>query len=90
MRDGRGFGLDGFGPKRDQLSGGPTCDMDRRHGRCPHMAGRSLGLPLPNVHVSRPFSGNRVIDVIGIHSYFGEPLIYRDPISATSSSAPFA
>jgi hypothetical protein len=51
-------------------------DMDPRHGWCPHVLNREIGLPLHNVHASRLYSGNPVVDAIGINSYFGEPLIY--------------
>ncbi|MFB8777977.1 GAF domain-containing protein [Streptomyces broussonetiae] len=53
-------------------------DMDPLHGWCPHVALRKLGLPLHNVHASRLYSGNPVVDKIGINSYFGVPLLYPD------------
>jgi GAF domain-containing protein len=52
--------------------------MDPRHGWCPHVVNRKLALPLHDVHASRTYSGNPVVDAIGITSYYGEPLIYPD------------
>ncbi|MER5210953.1 GAF domain-containing protein [Streptomyces sp. NPDC002838] len=51
-------------------------DMDPQHGWCPHVVNRKLGLPLHDVHASRLYSGNPVVDAIGINAYYGEPLIY--------------
>lgn len=53
-------------------------DMDPRHGWCPHVVDRRLGLPLHDVHASRLYSGNPVVDAIGINAYYGEPLIHPD------------
>lgn len=53
-------------------------DMDIRHGWCPHVVKRRLGLPLHDVHANRLYSGNPVVDAIGINAYFGEPLIDPD------------
>ncbi len=53
-------------------------DMDSQHGWCPHVVNRKLGLPLHDVHASRLYSGNPVVDAIGITAYYGEPLIYPD------------
>jgi hypothetical protein len=49
--------------------------MDRRHGWCPAVVQRRRALPLHNVHAAPRFSGNPVVDAIGIQSYFGAPLI---------------
>ncbi|MDQ1031486.1 hypothetical protein QF035_009068 [Streptomyces umbrinus] len=59
-------------------SGLPIVDrsMDRVHGWCPHVVKRRRALPLPHVHASRLYSGNAVVDAIGITAYFGQPLIY--------------
>jgi hypothetical protein len=51
-------------------------DMSIRHGWCPHVVNRKLGLPLVDVHANRLYSGNEVVDAIGISAYIGEPLIY--------------
>ncbi|MFD8339869.1 GAF domain-containing protein [Streptomyces solisilvae] len=59
-------------------SGLPPVDrsMDIRHGWCPHVVKRKLGLPLHDVHASHRYSGNPVVDAIGINAYVGDPLIY--------------
>ncbi|MGP3946143.1 GAF domain-containing protein [Streptomyces sp. 6N106] len=59
-------------------SGLPPVDrtMDIRHGWCPHVVKRKMGLPLHNVHASHRYSGNFVVDAIGINAYIGDPLIY--------------
>jgi len=60
-------------------------EMDISHGWCPHVVSRKLGLPLHDVHASRLYSGNPVVDAIGINSYFGEPVTYpgTDVVIAT-------
>ncbi|MFC3352106.1 GAF domain-containing protein [Streptomyces echinoruber] len=65
-------------PPRD--SGHPIVGrtMSRRHGWCPEVVKRRRALPLHNVHASHRFSGNQVVDAVGIHSYFGAPLIHAD------------
>ncbi|MEV6028369.1 GAF domain-containing protein [Streptomyces sp. NPDC052036] len=59
-------------------SGYPAVDrtMSRDHGWCPEVIDRQKALPLPNVHAYHRFSSNRVVDAIGIQSYFGAPLIH--------------
>ncbi|MFJ3363583.1 GAF domain-containing protein [Streptomyces anthocyanicus] len=46
------------------------------HGWCPEVIARRNPLPLRNVHLSPRFSGNPVVDAVGIKSYFGAPLIH--------------
>lgn len=53
--------------------------MTRDHGYCPDVIGRTKALTLANVLDSPRFSGNPVVDEIGISSYVGAPL--RDPAS---------
>ncbi|WP_405908734.1 GAF domain-containing protein [Streptomyces sp. NBC_00828] len=51
--------------------------MSREHGWCPAVVKRKKGLPLDDVHASPRFSGNYIVDAIGIRSYFGVPLIHE-------------
>ncbi|MDK1345118.1 GAF domain-containing protein [Streptomyces sp. 378] len=50
--------------------------MSRDHGWCPEVIARKKALPLHDVHASPRFSGNAVVDAVGIRSYFGAPLIH--------------
>ncbi|ALO97293.1 GAF domain-containing protein [Streptomyces sp. NPDC001508] len=50
--------------------------MSRDHGWCPEVMARKKALPLHDVHASPRFSGNQVVDAVGIRSYFGAPLIH--------------
>ncbi|MGW4101799.1 GAF domain-containing protein [Streptomyces sp. NPDC004976] len=50
--------------------------MNRDHGWCPEVMARKKALPLHDVHASPRFSGNAVVDAVGIRSYFGAPLIH--------------
>ncbi|MGW3308296.1 GAF domain-containing protein [Streptomyces sp. NPDC001073] len=61
-------------------SGHITLDrtMDREHGLCPAVVRRRRALPLPDVHASPRFSGNYVVDAIGVRAYFGAPLIHEE------------
>ncbi|MEV6949235.1 GAF domain-containing protein [Streptomyces sp. NPDC051172] len=52
--------------------------MSRDHGWCPAVVKRKRALPLPDVHASPRFSGNAVVDAVGIRSYFGAPLIHAE------------
>ncbi|MFB7597607.1 GAF domain-containing protein [Streptomyces sp. NPDC056160] len=52
--------------------------MDRGHGYCPEVVDRKRALPLPDVHASPRFSGNHVVDAVGIRAYFGAPLIHDE------------
>ncbi|WP_031185892.1 GAF domain-containing protein [Streptomyces sp. NRRL F-5635] len=51
--------------------------MSRDHGWCPEVMARRKALPLHDVHASPRFSGNAVVDAVGIRSYFGAPLIHE-------------
>ncbi|TKT03677.1 GAF domain-containing protein [Streptomyces lasalocidi] len=50
--------------------------MSRNHGWCPEVMARKKALPLHDVHASPRFSGNAVVDAVGIRSYFGAPLVH--------------
>ncbi|MGW7095859.1 GAF domain-containing protein [Streptomyces sp. NPDC054874] len=52
--------------------------MSHDHGWCPAVVARKKALPLHDVHASPRFSGNHVVDAVGIRSYFGAPLIHHD------------
>ncbi|MGW0822533.1 GAF domain-containing protein [Streptomyces sp. NPDC002845] len=52
--------------------------LGREHGWCPEVVQRQKALPLYDVHASPRFSGNHVVDTIGIRSYFGAPLIHDE------------
>ncbi|MFD4479878.1 GAF domain-containing protein [Streptomyces sp. NPDC058471] len=54
--------------------------MSRDHGWCPEVVTRKKALPLHDVHASPRFSGNHVVDAVGIRSYFGSPLIHESGI----------
>ncbi|CAM5457206.1 hypothetical protein STENM327S_08154 [Streptomyces tendae] len=54
--------------------------MSRDHGWCPEVMARRKALPLYDVHASPRFSGNQVVDAIGIRSYFGAPLIHESGV----------
>ncbi|OKJ72296.1 GAF domain-containing protein [Streptomyces sp. CB02460] len=54
--------------------------MSREHGWCPEVMNRKRALPLPDVHASPRFSGNPVVDAVGIRSYFGAPLIHESGV----------
>ncbi|MET8714783.1 GAF domain-containing protein [Streptomyces sp. NPDC004735] len=51
--------------------------MSHDHGWCPEVVARKKALPLHDVHASPRFSGNHVVDAVGIRSYFGAPLIHE-------------
>ncbi|MET9761868.1 GAF domain-containing protein [Streptomyces sp. NPDC006372] len=70
------IGLHNPPPESGHLILGRT--MDREHGWCPAVVKRRKGLPLPDVHASPRFSGNAVVDAVGIRSYFGAPLIHAE------------
>ncbi|MEU4659496.1 GAF domain-containing protein [Streptomyces sp. NPDC023723] len=55
--------------------------MSLEHGWCPEVVSRQKALPLPDVHASPRFSGNHVVDAVGIRSYFGAPLIHSSGIT---------
>ncbi|MEU5239777.1 GAF domain-containing protein [Streptomyces lydicus] len=53
------------------------------HGFCPDVVDRRLALVLPNVHAHPRFSGNAVVDLIGINTYAGAPLLHGDTVLGT-------
>nr|WP_244452101.1 GAF domain-containing protein [Streptomyces seoulensis] len=59
-------------------AGHPVLDRSMRldHGWCPDVVRRKKSLPLHDVHAAPRFSGNPVVDAVGIRSYYGSPLIH--------------
>ncbi|MFJ6705667.1 MULTISPECIES: GAF domain-containing protein [unclassified Streptomyces] len=57
--------------------------MSLEHGWCPAVVQRKRALPLFDVHASPRFAGNLVVDMVGIRSYFGAPLIYEGVVLGT-------
>jgi GAF domain-containing protein len=49
--------------------------MDRQHGYCPHVLDRRKALVLDDVCAYPRFASNEVVDLIGIRTYLGAPLI---------------
>ncbi|MGW0670726.1 GAF domain-containing protein [Streptomyces sp. NPDC002746] len=52
-------------------------EMSLDDGYCPHVVTRRLALPLPDVCANPHFAGNRVVDVLGIRTYTGAPLVHE-------------
>ncbi|MGW2984116.1 GAF domain-containing protein [Streptomyces goshikiensis] len=50
--------------------------MSLAHGYCPEVVSRRRPLVLPDVFASPRFAGNPVVDLIGIRTYTGAPLIH--------------
>ncbi|MFI9830828.1 GAF domain-containing protein [Streptomyces sp. NPDC051913] len=57
--------------------------MSLNDGWCPAVVRRKKALPLWDVHASSLFSGNLVVDMVGIRSYFGAPLIVEGIVLGT-------
>lgn len=51
--------------------------MSREDGYCPAVVDRRRALVLPDVYASPRFAGNAVVDLIGIRTYAGAPLIHQ-------------
>ncbi|MFD5899400.1 MULTISPECIES: GAF domain-containing protein [unclassified Streptomyces] len=49
--------------------------MSRDHGYCPDVLNRRKALVLPDVYAYPRFASNEVVDLIGIRTYAGAPLI---------------
>jgi len=56
----------------------PGREMALDHGFCPHVVARRLALVLDDVYAYPRFSGNRVVDGLGVRAYAGVPLIDED------------
>lgn len=57
--------------------------MPLAHGYCPEVARRRNALVLPTVNVAPRFRSNPVVDLIGIRSYAGAPLIVAGVVLGT-------
>ncbi|MER8002113.1 GAF domain-containing protein [Streptomyces sp. NPDC095613] len=55
--------------------------MSRDHGYCPEVLTRRLPLVLPDVYANPRFASNAVVDLIGIRTYAGAPLITADGVA---------
>lgn len=58
-------------------------NMPLHHGFCPEVVQRKKALVLPDVFASPRFSGNAVVDLIGIRTYAGAPLLHGDTVLGT-------
>ncbi|MEU9744745.1 GAF domain-containing protein [Streptomyces niveus] len=57
--------------------------MPLDHGFCPEVVDRKKALVLPDVFSSPRFAGNTVVDLIGIRTYAGAPLLHGDTVLGT-------
>ncbi|MFI0219100.1 GAF domain-containing protein [Streptomyces lydicus] len=57
--------------------------MPLHHGFCPEVVERKKALVLPDVFSSPRFAGNTVVDLIGIRTYAGAPLLHGDTVLGT-------
>ncbi len=66
-------------------SGLPTVgrSMALGHGYCPEVVEKKKALVLPDVFASPRFAGNAVVDLIGIRTYAGAPLMHGDTVLGT-------
>ncbi|MCI3223344.1 GAF domain-containing protein [Streptomyces sp. NP-1717] len=65
------------GPGGPEAGGNPEVSriMSRDHGYCPDVLNRRKALVLPDVYAYPRFASNEVVDLIGIRTYAGAPLI---------------
>ena len=75
------FGLHTPGDESDLPTVGRTMPLD--HGFCPEVVARKKALVLPDVFASPRFAGNTVVDLIGIRTYAGAPLLHGDTVLGT-------
>ncbi|GGS93416.1 GAF domain-containing protein [Streptomyces chromofuscus] len=57
--------------------------MSLNHGFCPEVVAKKKALVLPDVFASPRFAGNAVVDLIGIRTYAGAPLLHGDTVLGT-------
>lgn len=74
-------GLHTPGQDSDLPTVGRSMPLD--HGFCPEVVERQRALVLPDVFASPRFAGNRVVDLIGIRTYAGAPLIQSNTVLGT-------
>ncbi|MEJ8639910.1 GAF domain-containing protein [Streptomyces sp. MS2.AVA.5] len=75
------FGLHTPGDKSELPRVERSMPLD--HGFCPEVVNRKKALVLPDVFSSPRFAGNTVVDLIGIRTYAGAPLIHGDTVLGT-------
>ncbi|WP_093802103.1 GAF domain-containing protein [Streptomyces sp. Wb2n-11] len=75
------FGLHTPGEESDLPTVGRS--MPLGHGFCPEVVDRKMALVLPDVFASPRFAGNSVVDLIGIRTYAGAPLLHGDTVLGT-------
>lgn len=57
--------------------------MPRYHGYCPEVLANKVARILPDVFAKPRFASNPVVDLIGIRSYAGAPLIHEGTVIGT-------
>jgi GAF domain-containing protein len=75
------FGLHTPGDDSELPTVGRSMPLD--HGFCPEVVARKKALVLPDVFSSPRFAGNTVVDLIGIRTYAGAPLLHGDTVLGT-------
>ncbi|MFD4763236.1 GAF domain-containing protein [Streptomyces sp. NPDC058439] len=75
------FGLHTPGDDSELPIVGRSMPLD--HGFCPEVVDRKKALVLPDVFSSPRFAGNTVVDLIGIRTYAGAPLLHGDTVLGT-------
>ncbi|MFD0501541.1 GAF domain-containing protein [Streptomyces rhizosphaericus] len=75
------FGLHTPGNDSELPTVGRSMPLD--HGFCPEVVKRKLALVLPDVFSAPRFAGNAVVDLIGIRTYAGAPLLHDDTVLGT-------
>ena len=77
----RFFGLHTPGDDSELPTVGRSMPLD--HGFCPEVVDRKKALVLPDVFSSPRFAGNTVVDLIGIRTYAGAPLLHGETVLGT-------
>lgn len=75
------FGLCTPGDDSELPTVGRSMSLD--HGFCPEVVYKKKALVLPDVFASPRFAGNAVVDLIGIRTYAGAPLMHDDTVLGT-------
>ncbi|MFF4755283.1 GAF domain-containing protein [Streptomyces sp. NPDC002514] len=75
------FGLHTPGEDSELPAVGRSMPLD--HGFCPEVVDRKKALVLPDVFSSPRFAGNTVVDLIGIRTYAGAPLLHSGMVLGT-------
>lgn len=75
------FGLHTPGDDSELPTVGRSMPVD--HGFCPEVVDRKKALVLPDVFSSPRFAGNTVVDLIGIRTYAGAPLLHGNTVLGT-------